>query len=134
MKTLFVALQDQAVDVTGIIIKTSMAVSGSKSGRTDTPEEVAHDTIEALIASVPKQVPGIVFLSGGQDTETAIKNLAAITKQAKGSSAPWPLTFSFARAFQDEALATWKGEKENVPAAREAFLKRLKEASDALAA
>ncbi len=132
LKTLFVALEEQAVDVTGILIKTSMAVSGSKSGRIDTPEEVASDTLEALMSAVPKQVPGIVFLSGGQDTETAMQNLAAICKKAKEASAPWPLTYSFARAFQDDALKVWKGDPANVPAAREAFLRHLKEASDAL--
>jgi fructose-bisphosphate aldolase class I len=42
----------------------------------------------------------------------------------KGNT-PWPLTFSFERALQDEALSIWKGKEENVPAAREAFLARL---------
>ncbi len=132
LKTVFAALAEQAVDISGVIVKTSMAVSGSQSGRVDTPEEVATDTLEALIASVPKQVPGIVFLSGGQDTETAMQNLAAICKKAKDVTAPWPLTYSFARAFQDDALKIWKGDPENVPAAREAFIARLKEASAAL--
>jgi len=132
LKTLFVALEEQAVDVTAVIIKTSMAVSGSKSGRVDAPEEVASDTLEALMSAVPKQVPGIVFLSGGQDTETAMKNLAAICKKAKEASAPWPLTYSFARAFQDDALKVWKGDPANVPAAREAFLKHLRDAAEAV--
>ena len=42
MKTLFTALNDQAVDLSGILVKTSMAVSGNKSGKKDTPEEVAE--------------------------------------------------------------------------------------------
>jgi fructose-bisphosphate aldolase class I len=133
LKTLIIACKDQAVDLSGILIKTAMAVSGNKSGRKDSPEEVANDTLEALMAAVPKQVRGMVFLSGGQPADEAIANLRAISARARSASAPWPLSFSFARAFQDEALAIWKGEEENVPAARAAFLARLKSASDALA-
>jgi fructose-bisphosphate aldolase class I len=134
MKTLFAALADQAVDISGVVVKTSMALSGNKSGKTDTPEEVADATLEALIASIPKQVPGIVFLSGGQTPDQATENLAAITLRAKSAGAPWPMTFSYARALQDEALDVWGGKDENVPAAREAFLSRLKKVSAALEA
>jgi fructose-bisphosphate aldolase class I len=73
-----------------------------------------------------------VFLSGGQTTEQATLNLAAITKEAKAKNAPWPLTFSYARALQDEALTIWAGKDENVPAAREAFIARLKKEVAAL--
>ncbi|MDO8575721.1 MAG: class I fructose-bisphosphate aldolase, partial [bacterium] len=95
-------------------------------------EEVAEDTVAALVASVPPQVAGIVFLSGGQTPEQATNNLAAITKHARSAGAPWPLTFSYARALQDEALEIWKGKEENVPAARAAFLSRLAKVSAAL--
>jgi fructose-bisphosphate aldolase class I len=128
---LFSVLEEQAVDRTAVILKTAMALSGSASGKTDTPEEVAHDTLEALMASVPKDVPGIVFLSGGQATEQATDNLRAIGNQAKEKQAPWPLTFSYARALQDEALSLWKGKDENFPAARAAFMARLEKVSNA---
>ncbi len=133
LRTVFDALSDQAVDLSGIILKTSMALSGKQSGKMDTPEEVARDTVETLIALVPANVPGIVFLSGGQTPDQATENLRAITKIAREMSAPWPLTFSYARALQDEALSLWAGKEENVPAAREAFLARLKKVSEALA-
>ena len=125
-------LDEHGVDRTGVIVKTAMALSGKATGKMDAPEEVAEDTLGALLEAVPKDVPGIVFLSGGQTPEQSMQNLAAITKEAKAKHAPWPLTFSFSRAFQDEALDIWKGEDANVPAAREAFLKRLKEAKAAL--
>jgi fructose-bisphosphate aldolase class I len=132
MNALIPAMEDQGVDLSAVIIKTSMALSGNESGRKDTPEEVAEDTLGALMDSVPVIIPGIVFLSGGQTPDEAIANLAAITKRAGEAGAPWPLTFSYARAFQEEALIAWAGKPENVPAAREAFLKRLKQASEAL--
>jgi len=132
LHALFDALADQAVDLSGVILKTSMVLSGSESGRIDTPEEVAEDTLGALLASVPKQVPGIVFLSGGQTADQATANLAAITKLAREKNAPWPLTFSYARALQNEALSVWKGKDENEEAARAVFLERLKKVSAAL--
>lgn len=121
------ALEDQHADLSGIILKTSMAISGKDSGRTDTPEEVAADTLSVLLEHVSPRIGGVVFLSGGQSTEQATRNLEAIEREAKERKAPWPLTFSYARALQDEALHIWQGKDENVPAAREAFLARLKE-------
>lgn len=130
--TLFSVVEEQSVDRAGVILKTSMALSGSESGKKDTPEEVAEDTIGALMQSVPKQIAGIVFLSGGQTPEEATANLAAITRKAKEMNAPWPLTFSYARALQEEALSIWSGKEENVPAARKAFMERLAKVSAAL--
>lgn len=132
MQTLFSVLDEQAVDRASVILKTSMALSGSENGKKDTPEEVAEDTIAALIENVPRQIAGIVFLSGGQTPDQATDNLSAIIRRAREVNAPWPLTFSYARALQEEALVVWKGKEENVPAARAAFLARLAKVSAAL--
>lgn len=129
--TLFSVLEEHSVDRASLILKTSMALSGAESGKRDTPEEVAEDTLSALTGSVPRQIAGIVFLSGGQTPEQATENLAAIIVEAKKVNAPWPLTFSYARALQEEALAAWNGKEENVPAARAAFLARLAKVSAA---
>jgi len=126
------ALIDAGVDLSGVILKTSMALSGSDTHKTDTPEEVATDTVGALMKAVPRGLAGIVFLSGGQGSDQAINNLAAIVKEARAQKAPWPLTFSYARAFQDEALTIWAGDETNQEKAREAFVARLKQATDAL--
>ncbi len=132
LNALFSVLAEHAVDRASVVLKTAMALSGSESGRVDTPEEVAEDTLAALMAAVPSQIAGIVFLSGGQTPDQATANLAAITKHARSVGAPWPLTFSYARALQEESLAVWKGKEEQVPAAREAFLARLAKVSAAL--
>jgi len=145
------ALIDAGVDLSGVILKTSMALSGSDTHKTDTPEEVATDTVGALMKAVPRGLAGIVFLSGGQGSDQAIRglagivflsggqgsdqainNLGAIVKEARAQKAPWPLTFSYARAFQDEALTIWAGDETNQEKAREAFVARLKQATDAL--
>jgi len=125
------ALNECIVDHGGLLLKTSMALSGSENGKKDTPEEVAEDTLAALMAAVPRQVGGIVFLSGGQTPDQATANLAAIARRAKEIHAPWPLTFSYARALQEEALAVWKGKEENLEEARTVFMDRLKKVADA---
>lgn len=130
--TLFSVLDEHAVDRASIVLKTSMVLSGSASGKKDTPDEVALDTLTALREAVPPQIAGIVFLSGGQTPDQATENLAAISRHAREMPAPWPLTFSYARALQEEALVIWKGEEANVPAARAAFLARLEKVSAAL--
>jgi fructose-bisphosphate aldolase class I len=132
LKVLFSVLDEFAVDRASVVLKTAMALSGSESGKKDTPEEVAEDTLGALMETVPKQIAGIVFLSGGQTPDESTLNLAAISRRAKEVGAPWPLTFSYARALQEEALALWKGKEENVEAARAAFLERLAKVSAAL--
>jgi len=126
LQTLFSVLDEYSVDRASIVLKTSMALSGSESGKNDSPEEVAEDTLAALIQSVPRQIAGIVFLSGGQTPDQATENLSAICKLSRrNEGTPWPISFSYARALQDEALSIWKGKEENVPAARAAFLARL---------
>lgn len=132
MRVLFDTLNEQCADISGILIKTSMVLSGSESGKKDSPEEVAEDTVGALMESVPPDVAGIVFLSGGQTPDQATANLAAITVAARAKHAPWPLTFSYGRALQEEALTAWQGKAENVALARTAFLERLAKVTKAI--
>jgi fructose-bisphosphate aldolase class I len=132
LETLFSACKEQAVDIAAVILKTSMVLSGRESRHTDMPEEVATDTVDALTKAVPRQIAGIVFLSGGQGADQATTNLAAIGARAREVEARWPLTYSFARALQDEALAAWRGAPANVDAARIAFLARLEKVRKAL--
>ena len=132
LRAVFASLVEHGVDLTGILLKTSMVMSGHDTKKIDAPEDVAKDTIDVLIANVPREVPGIIFLSGGQTPDQATANLSAITKYATEHHAPWPLTFSYARALQEEALEVWKGKKENVDEARVVFLARLKKVSEAL--
>lgn len=126
----FDMLQEHAVDLSSVILKTSMVLSGKETQRQDTPEEVAHETLAALAASVPPEVPGIVFLSGGQEDDQATRNLAAIHAQTKQNPVPWNLTYSYARAIQEDALTAWQCKAENVPDAQEAFLARLQMLKD----
>ncbi len=123
LSILFSKLNKEGVNLQNLILKTNMVLPGQDNGIKAAPLEVAEATLRVFRKSVPPEVKGIVFLSGGQTPEEATLNLNEIIKR-KGD-APWDLTFSYARALQGEALKTWAGKEENVQAAQEAFIKRL---------
>ena len=106
-----------------------MVLAGKQSETGSTPEEVGKATAEILKNHVPKELAGIVFLSGGQTPEQATDNLACVLKNGPF---PWPITFSFARALQDPALFTWAGNNSNIEDAKKAFLNRLKANAEVL--
>jgi fructose-bisphosphate aldolase class I len=122
LKSVFDALVDQNVLLEGMLLKPNMVVAGIDCPRQPSPEEVAEATLRTLTRCVPPAVPGVVFLSGGQDHVRATETLSAIN-QAAGPK-PWKLTFSYGRALQDEAMEIWHGRDENVSAGQHAFSHR----------
>jgi fructose-bisphosphate aldolase class I len=123
LKGLFESLVKHHVHLDGLILKTSMVLSGKEAeGRADA-KAVGEATVEVLKECVPAEVGGVVFLSGGQTPDEATANFNEI---AKHEPLPWPLAFSFSRAIQNDALATWAGKIENVSLATEAYIQRLK--------
>lgn len=124
LKTVFKYLEAYNVDLKGLILKTSMVLAGDHHKQQSTPEEVGEATARTLKAAVPAETAGIVFLSGGQSAQQATANLNAIAKFK--DQVPWPMTFSYARALQGSALEIWRGKPENMQAAQQEFLKRLK--------
>ena len=123
LKRLYEELFAQGVVLEGTILKPNMIISGQKSADQATVEEVADMTVQCLSNCVPAAVPGIAFLSGGQSDEQATAHLNAMNA---AYDLPWPLTFSYGRALQAAAIATWKGKPENVAAAQAAFTHRAK--------
>src|SRR6187402_2268936 len=65
----FQELRVQRVELEGMVLKPNMAISGKKSPKQASVDEVAEKTIRLLKACVPAAVPGIAFLSGGQSDE-----------------------------------------------------------------
>ncbi|MFU0504969.1 class I fructose-bisphosphate aldolase [Pseudaminobacter sp. NGMCC 1.201702] len=118
---LYLELFAMKVKLEGTILKPNMVIAGKKSGKKNSPEEVAEKTIRLFRETVPAAVPGIAFLSGGQSDEEATANLNAIN--AIGPH-PWKLTFSYGRALQAAPQKAWSGKAENVPAAQAAFAHR----------
>lgn len=102
---LFGELALYKVDMSGLILKTSMVLPGKKSGEIVSTEEVATETSFVLRSCVPKNIGGVVFLSGGQDPIQAAENLSHIMKLDSDASYGFPLTYSYSRAIQDPVLA-----------------------------
>lgn len=125
LKVLFKKLSEKGVDLTKLLLKTSMVLPGKDSGVVAAPLEVANATLRTLRNSVPKEVPGIVFLSGGQESWDAIEHLDKIVDLA--SADPWQISFSYSRALQDEARKVWVGKDDNMDEAQTVFLGKLKE-------
>lgn len=125
----FVQLKKLGVDLSAVILKTSMALSGSAAAEQANVGSVARATVDALVNHVPHELAGIVFLSGGQTAELATDHLAEITQMGPH---PWNITFSYSRALQVPAIEAWLGKPENIPAAQDAFLERVIANSDAV--
>jgi fructose-bisphosphate aldolase class I len=131
LREIFAALLERKVMLEGILLKPNMVVPGSMSPQVVSSQAIAAATLRCLRRFVPAAVPGITFLSGGQDPFEATAHLNAIAQET--GPKPWQLTFSFGRALQDEALRAWGGWPENVGAGQLAFLHRARCLSSAAA-
>ena len=126
LQILFQTLQEYRVDLSGLILKSSMVLAGDKNSNQTSSDEVAQATLRTFHMSVPHEVAGIVFLSGGQSPQRATDNLNAI---AKLGSQPWPITFSFSRAIEEPFLQAWGGKSENTEKAQTTLLEVCKQNS-----
>jgi fructose-bisphosphate aldolase class I len=127
LQIVFDALQEQRVDCRGLILKSSMVLAGSEYTEQTSPEAVAEATLRTFKNAVPEDVGGIVFLSGGQTPERATANLDAIAEQERNrNDLPWEFAFSYSRGIEEPVQKAWLGKDENIPAAQEALLKRLR--------
>ena len=118
----FNQLKVQGVDLEGVILKTSMVMAGDAHSGADNTEEVADMTVKCFMNHVPASVPGIVFLSGGQSPDQSVANLNMINQKYKNM--PWPVSFSYGRGIQADALSTWAGDSANVEAAQKILVER----------
>ncbi len=128
LQILFHFLVKYRVDLSGLLLKSSMVLAGDSYPEETSPEDVASATVRTFRLSVPSDVAGIILLSGGQDYKRATKNLNAIAKLGRQ---PWPITFSFSRAIEEPVLMAWGGKSENVSLAQETLLQTVKDNSDA---
>jgi len=81
-----------------------MILAGSNSKNRISNEEIASKTLKCLKNSVPGEVPGIAFLSGGQSEVEATENLNLISKN---NNTNFIMTYSYGRALQQNALKFW---------------------------
>ena len=111
------------VDLKGIILKPNMILAGNKNKDKISNEEVAKLTLKCLKNSVPKEVPGIAFLSGGQSEVEATENLDLINKY---NDTGFIMSYSYGRALQQSALKFWSKNIENIEGTQKIFNHRAK--------
>ena len=118
IKKCFEELILHKVDLSGIILKPNMILAGNQSKNKISNEEVSLKTLECLKDSVPNQVPGIAFLSGGQSEIEATENLNLINKN---NNTNFIMTYSYGRALQQSALKVWSKDIKNIDATENTF-------------
>tara|TARA_Y100001970_G_scaffold232256_1_gene289039 strand:- start:2939 stop:3946 length:1008 start_codon:yes stop_codon:yes gene_type:complete len=123
IKKCFEELISHKVDLSGIILKPNMILAGDKSKEKISNEEVAKLTLKCLNESVPSEVPGIAFLSGGQSEIEATENLNQINKHNKTN---FIMSYSYGRALQQSALKFWAKDIRNIEGTQKVFDHRAK--------
>ena len=123
IKKCFEELILHKVDLKGIILKPNMILAGNKSKDKISNEEVAKLTLECLKNSVPSEVPGIAFLSGGQSEIEATENLNLINKY---NDTNFIMSYSYGRALQQSALKFWSKDIKNIEGTQKIFNHRAK--------
>ena len=114
----FYQLSNNNINLKGIILKPNMILNGTESGIKNETKQVAEMTLNCLKENVPKDVPGIAFLSGGQTELEATKNLNEINKI---NNSNFIMSYSYGRALQQSALKFWSKDINNINGTQDTF-------------
>ena len=123
IKKCFEELINHRIDLSGVILKPNMILDGINAEKKINNEEVADLTLKCLKESVPEEVPGIAFLSGGQSEIQATENLDLINKK---NNTKFIMTYSYGRALQQSALKHWSKNIEDTRGTQKIFNHRAK--------
>ena len=118
IKKCFDELIAHKVDLKGMILKPNMILAGNKSKEKVSNEQIAKLTLECLQSSVPSEVPGIAFLSGGQSEIEATENLNLINKH---NNTNFIMSYSYGRALQQSALKHWSKDIQDIEGTQKVF-------------
>ena len=118
IKNCFEELELNKVDLKAVILKPNMILPGSNSDKKISNEEIAKLTLKCLKDSVPSEIPGIAFLSGGQSDIEATDNLNQINIH---NNTNFIMTFSYGRALQQSALKFWSKDIKNIKGTQNIF-------------
>ena len=123
IKKCFEELILHKVNLKGIILKPNMILPGNKSNQKISNEEIAKLTLKCLKDSVPSEVPGIAFLSGGQSEIEATENLNLINEY---NDTNFIMSYSYGRALQQSALKFWSKNINDINGTQKIFNHRAK--------
>ena len=110
LTTLFNKLENNNIKNDSLILKCNMITPSNNSKVYSSCKIIAEKTNECLKNSLPNNISGVAFLSGGQTDLNATRNLNEINKLNKLS---YPLSFSFGRALKTKSLEAWSGDNKN---------------------
>jgi len=123
LKICYDQLNLHKIDLKGTILKPNMILPGVSSEEKIDSNRIAEMTIKCLEETVPKEVPGIAFLSGGQTEKQATENLNKINIKNKTK---FIMTYSYGRALQQSALKFWSKDIKNIEGTQKIFNHRAK--------
>ena len=123
LQEVFNCLKNKNINLRGMLLKPNTIVPGNENREKLDIKKSAVKTLQCLKETVPREVPGILFLSGGLSSLNATMILNEINKLEK---TPWKLSFSYGRALQEHALKEWIGKNENKGTTQKIFLHRAK--------
>tara|TARA_B100000900_G_scaffold382962_1_gene370514 strand:- start:786 stop:1796 length:1011 start_codon:yes stop_codon:yes gene_type:complete len=123
IKKCYDELLKHKVDLSGTILKPNMILPGSSSKKNIDTKNIAELTIKCLKMSVPSEVPGIAFLSGGQSEIHASQNLNSINLI---NDTNFIMTYSYGRALQQSALKFWSKNTNDIKGTQNIFNHRAK--------
>ncbi len=118
IKECFEELIKHKVNLSGVILKPNMILPGDKCKEKIDTHIVAEKTLHCLKNSVPKEVPGIAFLSGGQTEIQATENLNTINKL---NDTNFIMSYSYGRALQKSALNFWSKNMNDIKGTQKVF-------------
>jgi len=123
LKECYKELKLHNINFKGTILKPNMILPGNKSKNKSNTIEISKMTLKCLKESVPNEVPGIAFLSGGQTEIEATQNLNEINKI---NDTNFVMSFSYGRALQQSALKNWAKNIKDTTNAQKIFNHRSK--------
>jgi fructose-bisphosphate aldolase class I len=123
LKKVFERLSAHKILFSGMVLKPNWVHSGYDSEQKSDNKVIAEATLSVLRQTVPSEVPGIVFLSGGDTPQESTSHLDLMNEM---DDVPWQLSFSYGRALQQPVLDAWQGKAQNLEKAQKEFYKRAK--------
>jgi len=123
IKKCFDELIKHKVNLKAIILKPNMILPGTNSKIKIDTTKIAELTLKCLKISVPSEVPGIAFLSGGQSEIDSAKNLNSINLI---NDTNFTMTYSYGRALQQSSLKFWSKNINDIKGTQKVFNHRAK--------